>query len=102
MLLVDSHCHLDFPELAADLPQLIDRMKTAGVGAALCAGVTLERFPAVLNIAHRYPNIFAAVGVHPDTQEGAEADVDTLVRLASDPQVVATPIPRRDFDVNFC
>jgi TatD DNase family protein len=89
MLLVDSHCHLDFPELAADLPQLIDRMKTAGVGAALCAGVTLERFPAVLNIAHRYPNIFAAVGVHPDTQEGAEADVDTLVRLASDPQVVA-------------
>ena len=89
MLLVDSHCHLDFPELAADLPQLIDRMKGAGVGAALCAGVTLERFPVVLDIAHRYPNIFAAVGVHPDTQEGAEADVDTLVRLASDPRVVA-------------
>ncbi len=88
-MLVDSHCHLDFPELAEALPQLLDRMKTAGVGAALCAGVTLERFPAVIDIARRYPNIYAAVGVHPDTQEGAEADIETLVRMANDPKVVA-------------
>jgi TatD DNase family protein len=59
------------------------------VGAALCAGVTLERFPAVLAIARQYPNIFAAVGVHPDTREGLEADVETLIRLADDPRVVA-------------
>jgi TatD DNase family protein len=88
-MLVDSHCHLDFPELAADLPRLVERMAEAGVGAALCAGVTLERFPAVMEIARRYPNIFAAVGVHPDTREGAEADVEALVRLAQDPEVVA-------------
>ncbi len=88
-MLVDSHCHLDFPELVANLPQLLDRMKEAGVGAALCAGVTLERFPAVMDIAHAVPNIYAAVGVHPDTREGAEADVDTLIRLADDPRVVA-------------
>jgi TatD DNase family protein len=88
-MLVDSHCHLDFPELVANLPQLLDRMKTAGVGAALCAGVTLERFPAVMDIARSVPNIYAAVGVHPDTREGAEADVETLVRLADDPKVVA-------------
>jgi TatD DNase family protein len=88
-MLVDSHCHLDFPELAAALPQLVERMREAGVGAALCAGVTLERFPAVMEIAHRYPNIYAAVGVHPDTRDGAEADVETLVRLANDPKVVA-------------
>lgn len=88
-MLVDSHCHLDFPELAAALPQLVERMQQAGVGAALCAGVTLERFPAVIEIAHRYPNIYAAVGVHPDTRDGAEADVETLVRLANDPKVVA-------------
>jgi TatD DNase family protein len=88
-MLVDSHCHLDFPELAAQLPNLIHRMNASGVMAALCAGVTLERFPAVVDIARRYGNIFAAVGVHPDTQEGAEADVDTLVRLARDPKVIA-------------
>jgi TatD DNase family protein len=88
-MLVDSHCHLDFPELAAALPQLVERMREAGVGAALCAGVTLERFPAVMEIAHRYPNIYAAVGVHPDTRDGTEAEVETLVRLANDPKVVA-------------
>lgn len=88
-MLVDSHCHLDFPELAENLPQVIERMAEAGVGAALCAGVTLERFPAVLAIARKYPHIFAAVGVHPDTQEGLEPDVETLVRLADDPKVVA-------------
>lgn len=88
-MLVDSHCHLDFPELAENLPQVVNRMAEAGVGAALCAGVTLERFPAVLAIARKYAHIFAAVGVHPDTQEGLEPDVDTLVRLADDPRVVA-------------
>lgn len=88
-MFVDSHCHLDFPELAGDLPRLIARMSEAGVVAALCAGVTLERFPAVLDIARRYPQIYAAVGVHPDTRDGAEPDVQTLVRLAQDPRVVA-------------
>jgi TatD DNase family protein len=88
-MLVDSHCHLDFPELAKDLPQFIEHMQKAGVAAALCAGVTLERFPAVLGIARSHRNIYAAVGVHPDTREGLEADVETLVRLADDPKVVA-------------
>jgi TatD DNase family protein len=88
-MLVDSHCHLDFPELAGKLPLILQRMRNEGVGAALCAGVTLERFPAVLDIARAHPNIFAAVGVHPDTQEGADPDVDILVELAADPKVVA-------------
>lgn len=88
-MLVDSHCHLDFPELAENLPLLIQNMAEAGIGAALCAGVTLERFPEVIRIARQYPQVFAAVGVHPDTQDGQEPDVDTLVRLADDPKVVA-------------
>ncbi|WIM06313.1 MAG: TatD family hydrolase [Candidatus Nitricoxidivorans perseverans] len=91
MLLVDSHCHPDFPELAQHLPQLIDKMHEYGVCAALCAGVTLERFPALMAITRQHPHLFAAVGVHPDTREGegAEPDVETLVRLAEDPKVVA-------------
>ncbi|MBK6553282.1 MAG: TatD family hydrolase [Rhodocyclaceae bacterium] len=88
-MLVDSHCHLDFPELAADLPVILRRMEVNGVGAALCAGVTLERFPAVLEIASGHENIFAAVGVHPDTQDGDEPEVETLVRLARHGKVVA-------------
>jgi len=88
--LVDSHCHLDFPELAANIPGLLDKMAQNQVGWALCAGVTLERFPAMLTLVKAQPNLFAAVGVHPDTEEpAAEADLDTLLELAKDPKVVA-------------
>lgn len=89
-LLVDSHCHIDFPELAADIPRLLSAMEANHVGWALCAGVTLERFPTMLDIVRTAPNLFAAIGVHPDTEEDArEADLETLVRLADDPKVVA-------------
>jgi TatD DNase family protein len=89
-MLVDSHCHLDFPELAADIPKLLKKMQENHVGWALCAGVTLERFPAMLAIVKEHANLFAAVGVHPDTEETAcEADLDTLLALADDPNVVA-------------
>lgn len=88
--LVDSHCHLDFPELAADIPNLLKSMEDNRVGWALCAGVTLERFPAMLDIVRAHDNLFAAVGVHPDTEEPArEADEKTLLELADDPKVVA-------------
>lgn len=89
-MFVDSHCHLDFPELAARLDQLLANMAASGVGHALCAGVTLERFPAMLAMVEARQNLFAAVGVHPDTEESArEPDVRTLVELARHPKVVA-------------
>lgn len=88
-MLVDSHCHLDFPEFAGKIDQLIESMSKNGVAYALCAGVTLERFPAVLTLAETHPQLYAAVGVHPDTQEGAEPDIATLVSLARHPKVVA-------------
>lgn len=88
-LLVDSHCHLDFPEFQGRESELLDAMKTNGVGAALIAGVTLERFPGVLALVERFPNLYAGVGVHPDTEEGEDPDADTLIRLAQHPKVVA-------------
>jgi TatD DNase family protein len=89
-LLVDSHCHIDFHELAADIPDLLQAMERNRVGWALCAGVTLERFPAMIDIVRSAPNLFAAVGVHPDTEENArDADIATLLELANDPKVVA-------------
>lgn len=89
-LLVDSHCHLDFPEFAGNLPAVLQAMADKGVGWALCAGVTLERFPKMLELVAPHANLFAAVGVHPDTEEPArEPDVAALVALAADPKVVA-------------
>ena len=71
------------------MDQLIDSMTKNGVAYALCASVTLERFPAMLALAESHPQLYAAVGVHPDTQEGAEPDIATLVKLAHHPKVVA-------------
>jgi TatD DNase family protein len=88
-MLVDSHCHLDFPEFQDRLPQVLDRMAGAGVGAALCISVTLEEFPRVLALAESRPNLFASVGVHPDYPDAGEVDEEALVRLAAHPRVVA-------------
>lgn len=88
-MLVDSHCHLDFSDLANNLPAVFDEMKSHGVGHALCVGVTLQAFPAVLAVAESQPYLFASVGVHPDYENLDEPSVEDLVRLAENPKVVA-------------
>lgn len=87
-MLVDSHCHLDFPELANRIDQVVESMKNARVAAALCIGVSLERLPGVMALAEAYGNIFASVGVHPEQQDGDEPDMETLVRLAKHRRVL--------------
>jgi TatD DNase family protein len=86
---VDSHCHLSFPELANRIDEVLARMRQAQVTAALNVCTTLEEFPRVHALALAHENICCSVGVHPDTQGGAEPDVETLVRLAASPKVVA-------------
>ena len=86
---VDSHCHLDFPELAADMPAVLDAMAAARVTHALCIGVNLPGWPQVHALAMAHPNLYATVGVHPDGQDTAEPTVETLVALAARPKVVA-------------
>lgn len=88
-MLVDSHCHLDFPDLAANLPQILDLMQQNDVGCAVCIGVNLEDFPGVLALAEAHPNIFASVGVHPEYADVREPGVDELVALAASPKVIA-------------
>jgi len=88
-LLVDSHCHLDFPDLAARLPELLAAMRDNDVGAAVCIGVNLEDFPQVLALAETYNHLYATVGVHPEYQEVEEPSVERLVALASHPKVIA-------------
>lgn len=88
-MLVDSHCHLDFPELADNLPAILEKMRENDVGAALCISVTLEDFPKVLALAEQHENLYASVGVHPDYPDLREPTVAELVELAQHPKVVA-------------
>ena len=88
-MFVDSHCHLDFPELAADLPQLLAAMREHGVTHALCIGVDLPAWPNVAALARAHANLYATVGVHPDYTDTPEPTVAGLVALAATPKVVA-------------
>jgi TatD DNase family protein len=89
MPFVDSHCHINFPELAADMDGLLARMQENEVGSALCVSVNLEDFPQVLAIAEQHANIFASVGVHPDYEGVEDPSVSRLVELARHPKVIA-------------
>jgi TatD DNase family protein len=88
-MLVDSHCHINFPQLAEQIDALQDAMVSHGVGYALCISVTLADFPQVLAMAETYENVFASVGVHPDYESEPPFTVDDLVRLADHPKVIA-------------
>jgi TatD DNase family protein len=87
-MLVDSHCHLNFPELASNIDAVRAAMLKNQVGHALLISVTLEKFPEVLMLAERYSNFFATVGVHPDYEDEPPFNVETLVELAKHPKVV--------------
>lgn len=89
-MLVDSHCHLDFPDFREDLDGVLSRMVASGVTHALTISTTLETFPAVRGVAQAHPNVWCTAGVHPDERrDGREATVAELVRMASHPKVVA-------------
>jgi TatD DNase family protein len=86
---IDSHCHINFPELAARLPELLQRMKDNGVTHALCVSVDLPDFPQVLALAEQYPHIYASVGVHPDYECTEDPSAERLVELSRHPKIIA-------------
>ena len=87
-MFTDSHCHLSFPALKAQLPQIRQAMSEAGVDRALCICTTLEEFEEVHALATTYDNFWSSVGVHPDNEGVTEPSVDDLVRLSALPKVV--------------
>jgi TatD DNase family protein len=89
-MLVDSHCHLDFPAFAADRDLVIQRARDAGIGTMLTIGTKLQAFDGVRAIAEAYEGIYCSVGIHPHEAE-VEPDVqaDQLRALADHPKVVA-------------
>lgn len=88
-MFVDSHCHINFPELVTQMPDLLAKMQANGVTHALCVSVDLPTLPGILSLAAAHENIYASVGVHPDYEDTPEPGVDDLVRLAQAPKVVA-------------
>ena len=88
-MFVDSHCHLNFPELSENIESVRQLMQDEKIGHALCVSVTLDKFPEVLGLAEQYDNFYASVGVHPDYEDIQEPTVEELVRLAKHPKIVA-------------
>jgi TatD DNase family protein len=88
-MFTDSHCHLSFPELARQLPEIRRAMAEALVDRALCICTTLEEFESVHALATGHDNFWATVGVHPDNEGVAEPTLDDLLRRAALPRIVA-------------
>ena len=87
-MFTDSHCHLSFPELRAQLPVILESMKNAQVDRALCICTTLEEFADVHALAIQHPNLWATVGVHPDNEAVQEPTLADLVQRSALPRVV--------------
>lgn len=85
---VDSHCHLNFPGLAEQLPSIRENMMNHHVRHALCISVNLQDYPQVLALAEQYENFYATVGIHPDYEDIPEFTVEELINLAQHPKVV--------------
>ena len=88
-MLVDSHCHLDFPDFEGELDAVMHRALQAGVGTVLTISTHVTRFDHVLAIAERFDNVFCTVGIHPhEAATEPEVTAEHLIRLADHPKVV--------------
>jgi len=87
-MLIDSHCHLNFPELRNNLDDVIMQMKHNKISHALCIGTRLDNLAQVVTIADSYPNIFASVGIHPDEENQINFSCDTLLQYTDNTKVI--------------
>jgi TatD DNase family protein len=89
-MLVDSHCHLDFPDFAEDLDGIVARADAAGIGRIVTISTRVRRLDGLLAITEKFPNVYCSVGTHPhhaDEEDGIAAD--ELIELTRHPKVVA-------------
>lgn len=88
-MLVDSHCHLDFPDFAAELPEVVARAKSAGVAVCVSIGTKLSRAHEVAAVAQRFPDVYATLGSHPHEAEAEPLEgPEPLVEHARDAKIV--------------
>ncbi|MCK3777537.1 TatD family hydrolase [Ensifer sesbaniae] len=89
-MLIDTHCHLDFPDFEAERDAIVARAHEAGVEQMITISTRVKRFETILSIAESYPNVFCSVGTHPhNADEELDVTTEDLVRLSAHPKVVA-------------
>lgn len=89
-MLVDSHCHLDFPDFAPEIDAVVGRARAAGIGRLVTISTRVRKFPQVFAIAEKYPEVFCSVGTHPHhADEEMDVTAADLVAIARHPKVVA-------------
>ncbi|RFZ86624.1 TatD family deoxyribonuclease [Shinella sp. WSJ-2] len=89
-MLIDTHCHLDFPDFAAERDDIVARAHAAGVKQMITISTRVKKFPDILAIAEAYPSVFCSVGTHPhNADEELDVTIEELVALSRHPRVVA-------------
>jgi TatD DNase family protein len=101
-MLVDSHCHLDFPDFVDDLDSIVARARAAGVGRLVSISTRVKKYDSLLAIAQRFPDVFCSVGTHPHhAQEEPDVTTADLVARAAHPKVVAIGEAGLDYHYDF-
>ena len=111
-MLVDSHCHLDFPDFAEELDDVVQRARDAGIGRMVTICTRVKKFPQVLAVAERFNDVFCSVGTHPhNADEELDVTVEDLIKLTAHDKVVAIgeagldfhydKAPRKDQEIGF-
>jgi TatD DNase family protein len=89
-MLIDSHCHLDFPDFAEELDDVVARAEAAGLGRMVTICTRVRKFPQVLTVAERFENVFCSVGTHPhNAHEELDVTTQEIIDLSKHPKVVA-------------
>ncbi|MCG9125539.1 TatD family hydrolase [Laribacter hongkongensis] len=99
-MLIDSHCHLNFPDLAGRIDEVKASMREKGVERAVVISVNVPDYPAVKALALAHEEFWATVGVHPDVEDGPDMDEDFLVAEAAHPKIIG--IGETGLDYHWC
>ena len=86
---IDSHCHINFPELHEKIDEILINMRNNKISHALCVSVTLDKIDEILDLTKKYSNIYASIGVHPDYEDVEEPNIDTLFNFSKNKKIVA-------------
>jgi TatD DNase family protein len=99
---IDSHCHLDFPDFAPDLDGIVERARAADIARMVSISTRVRKFDGLLAIAERFPDVFCSVGTHPHyAHEEPEVTLDGLIAKTRHPKVVAIGEAGLDYHYDF-
>ena len=101
-MLVDSHCHLDFPDFASELDAVVARAAAQDIGRIVTISTRVKRHADVLAIAQRFPNVYCSIGTHPhNAHEELDVGTEELVQRSSHPKVVAIGEAGLDYHYDY-